>query len=85
MPTVKWFNTKDGNPDEPGIYRTRMEKTSPLTWWRAWDGKNWRCGRVATANGIVMRTSPSLQRELEIQPVYTSAAMFNFEWIGFSK
>lgn len=72
-------------PSRPGVYLTRSMQTGnkTLTWWRAFDGENWRAGIMAMSpQGGVVNVAPRYQDALVGAIIGEHVSL---EWCGRSK
>jgi hypothetical protein len=79
-----WFRRRTP-PKRRGVYLTKsLYAGNPkLTWWRAWDGKNWRYGIPATdTEGNVVNVCPDYQ-----DASYNGIIGYHVEiqWTGIAK
>lgn len=79
-----WFR-RYNNPRRRGVYLTKSlyAGNQKLLWWRAWDGKNWRCGIAATdTEGNCVNPCPEYQ-ELRHNDIIGEYVAIN--WTGIAK
>jgi hypothetical protein len=79
-----WFS-KHQPPIRPGVYLTRSMYSGnrTLSWWRAFDGENWRAGIMAASPQGELENVAPLYREAVLSPVIGEHVCI--EWCGRSK
>jgi hypothetical protein len=79
-----WFS-RHQEPNRPGVYLTRSSCAGnrTLTWWRAFDGKNWHVGIMAMSpDGAVANLSP---KYLDAKKGFVIGEHVCFQWCGRGK